>query len=209
MLTALAERLSVVAVVSGRPAAYLSRQLPAAHGVVLAGLYGLERVVNGQVVESDEARRWRPAVSEVADQAAREAPGGVLVERKGSSVALHVRTAPEYAGWVERFAEAAAARTGLVSHPGRMSVELRPPGGGDKGSVVEELGAPLRRVAYIGDDSGDLPAFAALARLRAGGCTTLAVAVDSEEAPPELLTAADVVVYGPADVLEALRTLLP
>ncbi|MCU4186899.1 trehalose-phosphatase [Acidiferrimicrobium sp. IK] len=208
VLSALAARLALVAVVSGRPASYLTRHLPDARGVVLAGLYGLERVVDGRVVESDEARRWRPVVAEVADRAEREAPAGVTVERKGSSVALHVRTAPQHAGWIERFAEHAAGGSGLVAHPGRMSVELRPPTGGDKGSVVEELGASLSRVAFLGDDRGDLPAFAALERLRAGGVTTLAVAVDSTEAPAELLAAADVVAAGPAAVLEALRTLL-
>ena len=43
-----------------------------------------------------------------------------------------------------------------------MPVELRPPAHADKGAVVERLAAPLGVVAYIGDDAGDLPAFAAL-----------------------------------------------
>ena len=208
VLVALAARIDLVAVVSGRPASYLARQLPDAPGVVLAGLYGLERVVQGRVVESEEARRWRPVVAEVADRASGAAPAGVVVERKGPSVALHVRTAPQHAEWIEAFAAGEAARTGLAAHPGRMSVELRPPGGGDKGSVVEELGSPLARVAFLGDDRGDLPAFLALDRLRGSGRTTLAVAVASSEAPAELLDAADVVADGPPAVLAALRTLL-
>lgn len=207
VLRALAATLTVVAVVSGRPASYLNRELSDAHGVVLVGLYGLERVVDGRIVESEEAQRWRPVVADVATRAEREAPAGVVVERKGLSVALHVRQAPHQVGWIEGFAADVASRAGLVAHPGRMSVELRPPGGGDKGSVVEELGAPLQRVAFFGDDRGDLPAFAALERLRTAGAATLAVAVDSSEAPPEILDAADVVVQGPEAVLEALRTL--
>lgn len=209
VLAALAGRLGVVAVVSGRPAAYLAERLHGASGVVLAGLYGLERVVGGRIVESPEAARWGREAGALADRAQTEAPAGVLVERKGPVVALHVRTAPEHQGWIDHFAQREADATGMVAHPGRMSVELRPPSGGDKGAVVAELGAGLSAVSFFGDDRGDLPAFAALGELRGRGATTLAVAVDSPEAPPELLAAADVVVDGPPAVLAGLRTLLP
>jgi trehalose 6-phosphate phosphatase len=187
VLSALAARLGVVAVVSGRPAAYLAERLRGAGGVVLAGLYGLERVVGGHVVESPEAARWGRVAGALADRAQAEAPDGVLVERKGPVVALHVRTAPEHHGWIDGFARREAA---------------------DKGAVVAELGAGCAAVGFFGDDRGDLPAFAALGDLRGRGATTLAVAVDSTEAPPELLAAADVVVDGPPAVLAGLRTLL-
>lgn len=207
VLGRLAARLGVVAVVSGRPAGYLAARLPDAGDVVLAGLYGLERVVGGEVVEPPDADRWRPVVAAAADTAERSGPPGVHVERKGLAVALHVRTAPEQLAWVTRFAGEQAASTGLVAHPGRMSVELRPPTGGDKGSVVAELAAGRGAVAFIGDDRGDLPAFAALAELRERGVATVAVAVASDESPAELLARADVVVAGPAGVLAALAAL--
>lgn len=209
VLAGLAAHLAVVAVVSGRPAAYLLDRLPDATGVVFAGLYGLERVVDGRVVDSPEARQWRAAVVTTVERARREAPPGVVVEAKGPALALHARQAPRQQGWIEAFADEAAARTGLAVHPGRRSVELRPPGGGDKGTVVAEVGAGLEAVCFFGDDRGDLPAFAALRRLAAAGASTLAVAVDSAEAPPELLAGADVVVEGPEAVLAGLRSLLP
>ncbi len=208
VLRSLAGRLAIVAVVSGRPASYLTDRLAGAGGVLLAGLYGLERVVDGRVVEADDARRWRAAVAQVADLAEEQAPPGVRVERKGSTVTLHVRAAPAAAGWAERFAADRAVATGLVAHSGKLSVELRPPSGGDKGSVVDELGAGLAATAFVGDDAGDLPAFEALARLRAQGVRTLAVAVNGDDAPAPLLDAADVVVSGPEAVLAGLRALL-
>ncbi len=59
-----------------------------------------------------------------------------------------------------------------------------------------------------GDDLGDLSAFAAAFELKARGGDVLRVAVDSAEAPPALIEQADVIVDGPAGLLEFLRRLL-
>jgi trehalose 6-phosphate phosphatase len=90
-----------------------------------------------------------------------------------------------------------------------MVWELRPPVPSDKGDavrrVVAESGA--RAVVVVGDDVGDLPAFAAVARLVSEGHDGMRVAVRSAEAPPELLASADVVLDGPEGVLDFLRRL--
>lgn len=203
-LARLAARFARVAVISGRPVAYLLEQLPGAGQVILSGLYGLERARAGTVEQVAEAAAWRDVVARVAEAAEAEAPSGVGVERKGLAVTLHVRTVPEHAGWVSQWAAEQASRTGLVAHPGKMSVELRPPVEADKGTVVTELAAGLDAVCFLGDDRGDLPAFAALASLAAAGVHTLAVAVASDEAPTEVLEAADVVVAGPEEALSLL-----
>jgi trehalose 6-phosphate phosphatase len=59
----------------------------------------------------------------------------------------------------------------------------------------------------VGDDLGDLPAFAAVSELVSEGHDGLRVAVRSEEAPPDLLAAADLVLDGPEGVLAFLRRL--
>jgi trehalose 6-phosphate phosphatase len=207
ILGRLAEKYARVAVVSGRPVSFLLDRLGNVSGVILSGLYGLEQARDGLIEEIPAAAHWRDAVKEVADAAESAAPAGVGVERKGLAVTLHVRTAPQHAGWVEAWTADQASRTGLIAHPAKMSVELRPPVEADKGSVVAELAAGLDAVCFLGDDRGDLPAFAALANLAAAGVQTLAVAVSSEEAPPELLAAADVVVEGPEGALALLRAL--
>ena len=99
------------------------------------------------------------------------------MERKGLAVTLHFRQAPELAGWTANFAAEHEAASGLVAHPGKQSWELRPPGPTDKGTVVDELAVGLQAVCFVGDDIGDLPAFAALTRLGVAGVDTLAVAV--------------------------------
>lgn len=62
----------------------------------------------------------------------------------------------------------------------------------------------------MGDDRIDLPGFDALDLLASeGDFVSLKVAVDSDEAPPELLERADIVVDGPSAAVAFLRRLLP
>lgn len=207
VLGELAHRLAVVAVVSGRPLGYLSRQLAGVPGLVLFGLYGMERSVDGRLELAPEALPWQEVAAACTARAVAQAPAGVEVEAKGLTLVLHVRGRPELYGWALEWASSAAAATGLVAQPGRLSVELVPPVGADKGNVVEELAAPLEAVCFFGDDTGDLPAFAALGRARRRGKVTLAVGAASPEQPADLAGAADVMVDGPAGALAALRQL--
>lgn len=204
-LTALAARYRVVAVISGRPVSFLREVLPEA--VELVGLYGLEWLRDGEPVDHPDAVPWRPVVERATVAAVDELPGDVLVEPKGLSVTLHYRTAPHRAEEIERWAAARAAIDGLVVHPAKMSVELHPPLAVDKGTTVRALAAGMRAVGFVGDDVGDLPAYAALADLRQAGVATASIAVRSADAPAEVLEAADVVVDGPAGAVEVLRSL--
>lgn len=217
VLRRLAGRYRRVAVVSGRPAAFLAAHLfdgspppsgPGLEGLVAVGLYGLELADGDQVTTDPRALDWCPVVDRVAELAREQGPRALVVEHKGLSVTLHFRTAPELAGWVRAWVAGQAARTGLVVHPARMSEELRPPVEVDKGTVVARLSDGLRAVCFVGDDRGDLPAFDALDHLAGRGVAVLRAAVRSTESPPELLERADVVVEGPEGALELLSRLL-
>jgi trehalose 6-phosphate phosphatase len=205
----LARRFARVAVVSGRPVVFLLEQLGGAAGTAqLVGLYGLERILPGRgLVVDPAASRWQATVDAVAAAADAAAPDGLLVERKGLSVTLHFRQAPHLEGWAGAFAAEQQAATGLAAQSGKRSWELRPPVPTDKGTVVAGLAAGLQAVCFVGDDTGDVPAFRVLARLRAQGVDTLAVAVGGPETPPEVRAPADLVVDGPAGVLELLDAL--
>ncbi len=209
VLARLAARYRRVAVISGRPVAFLSQQLGAEAGPVeLIGLYGLERVVGGHRLPPDPAvARWQSVIAAAAERAEATAPVGVRVEPKGLAVTLHFRAAPEAETWAADVAAAEATRSGLEAQPGKMSWELRPPVPTDKGTVVDELAAGLAAVCFAGDDNGDLPAFEALRRLAAGGVATLAVAVAGPETPAAVLSAADIAVDGPPDLLALLERL--
>ena len=210
LLNELGARIGVVAVVSGRPAAFLSEHLGRPTGVRLIGLYGLEEVGEpaGPTVDPGSLARWRPVMVDLADMAERGAPAGVSVERKPLGFTLHFRNAPEEEGWVARFADEQRERTGLVVQPGRMAVELRPGIETDKGTVVRSLAAGSTAACCFGDDLGDLAAFDALAELGAAGMPVLRVAVTDGESPAAVAEAADVVVVGPEGALELLVALV-
>jgi trehalose 6-phosphate phosphatase len=214
VLAALARRFAEVAVVSGRSVAFLAEHLGVdpptdpAHRVRLVGLYGLEQSWgDGPVTRDPGAEAWQPAVDAAAASLRRDAPSGVLVEPKGLAVTVHWRRAPEAEAWVGDVVAAEVARSGLRAHPGRLSVELRPPLDIDKGSVVRDLAGSCSAACYFGDDLGDLPAFAALAAMRSGAVRTVSVAVLDAESDPAVAEAADVTVTGQGEALDALAWL--
>jgi trehalose 6-phosphate phosphatase len=100
-----------------------------------------------------------------------------------------------------------AERTGLAVEPGRMVIELRPPGS-DKGQALRTLARARSAAAimYCGDDLGDEPAFRAVAELRGEGLPGLAVCSGSTEVTA-LAELADLVVDGPDGVVALLDAL--
>ena len=207
IISALADRFAVVAVVSGRPVGYLESQLGRIPKVTLVGLYGLERIENGELRVMNTAAQWEEVVASAATSVAQAAPPGLEIEMKGQTLVLHSRRAPETLQWARQWAAERASSSGLVAQSGRSSVELLPPVHLDKGTVVEELTGALSAVCFFGDDIGDLPAFRALRRLRSEGKTTIAVGVESPEQPDELANAVDLLVRGPEQALALLSSL--
>jgi trehalose 6-phosphate phosphatase len=211
LLGRLARRAAAVALISGRPAAFLAANAEAP-GVRYYGLYGLEEVRDGELVIDPEVLAARPAVraalEEVqADPAVRSS--GAYLEDKGSAIGIHLRRVADPERWSDEVAATAhrlAERHGLEVQPGRLVWELRPAVHRDKGDAVRKVLAETTPAAVLvaGDDLGDLPAFAAADAARGQGLEVLRVAVRSAETPPDLLAQADLAVDGP----EGLRTLL-
>ncbi len=188
----LAGRYALVACVSGRPGADVERML-GVPGVAIVGEHGLEL--------APEAAQWAERIAAFA--------GGVdwPAERKPLSLSFHFRRADDEAAaraYLERVA-ASAQSEGLVARWGRKVLEVRPPVRADKGTAVKALvaRAGVDRALYAGDDTTDVDAFRGLDGLD----HAVRVAVDSGEAPPALVAAADLVVDGPEGVLALLRSL--
>jgi len=203
-LDRLARRLALVAVVSGRPTAFVRTHLPDPRTVVV-GQYGVEVDRGGGVETDPRVAAFVDAVAAAAADAAREWPT-LTVERKGAiAVTIHWRSTPDRAPEPGALA-ALAARHGLTGMPGRLAYELRSPVPVDKGTAVASLLASVDPVvvAFAGDDAGDLAAFGAIREWAAAGSARAAVcvAVASDEAPGALLAEADLVVAGP-DALAA------
>lgn len=207
LLSGLVGAYARVAVVSGRPVGFLDGLVPP--GVTTAGLYGLEVLADGVRRDHPQGGAWREVIDDVAAHAEAAGPHGMLVERKGLSLTFHYRTKPELEKKVRSWADVESRRSGLVSRPARMSVELHPPIDVDKGTALLEVAEGLGAVCFIGDDVGDLPAFDALDQLEARGVAVLRVAVSGDEAVQALVDRADLVLEGPEAVKELLQRLLP
>ena len=213
VLARLAESVGTVAIITGRPAAeaVALSGLGEVPGLIVLGHYGGERWEAGELTSDaapDGVARVRQALPGVLATA--EAPAGTRIEDKGTALAVHTRQTAEPEAALARLREplaALAADAGLALEPGRFVLELRPPGV-DKGAALRALTAEraARAVLFCGDDLGDLAAFAAVRALRADGVPGCTVCSRSPETP-QVAEAADLVVDGPAGVVDLLRAL--
>ena len=163
-------------------------------------------------------RRWRrPRCSPRACPRCSAGPAWLFVERKGPSVAFHVRQAEDRVA-ARAAVEAAIAEVDRDSPPhdlahyrGRLVVDLRPRTAGGKREAFEALLAELEpaTVVAFGDDSSDADGFAVLRAARdAGALDGLAVAVTGPHGmPDDVRAAADVLLDTPRDVARALAAL--
>lgn len=205
VLGRLVRGLGRVAVVSGRPAAFLAAHLGGT-GVELIGGYGAERIIDGRVRLDPRVAPWADALAEATRAAGARLPGRLVEAKPGIGVALHWRPTPEREGEVRITATEIAARLGLRVLEARQALELRPPVPIDKGTTVREIVSGTAAACFAGDDEGDLPAFAAVREAVAAGETLrgVCVGVASGEAPVGLAAVVDLVVDGPDGLLALL-----
>jgi len=158
-------------------------------------------------------------------------PSWLFVERKGPSVAFHVRQADDVVAARAAVVAAIAAverREGLIDHGlahyrGRSVVDLRPAGAGGKREAVERLIARHGpgAVLVLGDELSDVDAFEAVVAARRDGTSrldrasrgdgtsrlvgiTAAVGGLGKAPPDELLAQSDLYLASPRDVGRSL-----
>jgi trehalose 6-phosphate phosphatase len=212
-LRRLVERGATVAIVTGRNARTVVELggLDTVPGLRVSGLYGAEEWQDGNLDLPEEPPPLAKLRSRLPGALAEAgADPDVWIEDKRLSLVVHARKTADPAAALARLTEpvtALATELGLEIHPGRDVLEVRLPGY-DKGSALRRLIAETgpRRLVFIGDDVGDLPAFSVVAQLRASGMPAWSIAVQSEEVPA-IAAAADVVVTGPDQVVELLAAI--
>jgi trehalose-phosphatase len=186
-------RYALVACISGRAGADARR---------IVGVPELTYVGNHGIELDPDADRWRDRLNAFLEHV--EWPE---LENKALTVALHYRnSADERAARAQLEELAERARDdGLVARFGRKVLEILPPIDANKGTAVRRLLTQhgLRRALYAGDDSTDLDAFRAVEALELG----VRLAVVTDESPPGLREAADVVVTSPEELVPVLRAL--
>ncbi|MEU3960077.1 trehalose-phosphatase [Streptomyces buecherae] len=217
-LAALAPLVGTVLVLTGRPAEVAVgyggfADVPGLEHLVVLGHYGAERwdATTGQLRAPEPHPGVAAARAELAEVFARAgATDGTWVEDKGRAIAVHTRRAADPRGAFEALRgplDALADRHGLIVEPGRLVLELRPPGM-DKGVALDEFVREVdaEAVLYAGDDLGDLAAFEAVERRRSKGLPGVLVGSGSVEVTA-LAERADLVVDGPRGVVDLLSSL--
>ena len=217
-LIQIAKRYGLVACVSGRQAT-TARRIVSLGSITYVGNHGAEILRGGQTTPeiAPEVAEWARKVKAFADGELRgEELHRLRVRGEDKDViyGFHWRGAPDEDA-AEAAVRALAARAegaGFVTHWGRKILEVRPPVALNKGLGVKTLleDAPGLDVAlYAGDDRTDIDAFDALRAAVADGTLRGAVClgVASDETPPELEEAADLLVDGPLGVRSVLEVL--
>jgi len=209
-LVRIAAALQRVAIISGRPVAFLRDRLgdEVAVSCALFGRYGAEELrPDGSILRLGGGGELTAVVARLRQEAHSVDPR-VLVEDKSNSVTLHWRSVPEAESALRELAGRQARESGLEMRGAKMSVELVHAGAPTKGSTVDRL---LRETTtaccFVGDDVGDLDAFDALDRFASTAGRALRIAVASDEMPVELADRADLVVSGPSAAAALLSRL--
>jgi trehalose 6-phosphate phosphatase len=202
-LEALAKRLALVAVVSGRDEATARRMVGAA-GITYVGNYGLQDANLSPTIL---------AAAEAEARAALAASPCVQVESKGVSFAAHYRNCPDTddarVRVLDTLAPIAKRHGGRVVE-GKMVAEMVPAALPDKASAVLRLSRErvIRGVVYLGDDVGDIPVFKAIReRRQQEGLAGLTIAIIDRETNPEVRATADATLSSVAEVEAFLASL--
>lgn len=212
-LATLANRLAVVAIVTGRAPAD-ARRMAGVPGVLIAGNHGTEWLEPGadEAVAPAGSAELRTGLDAVLARLP-EIPG-VVIEHKGSTASVHFRSAPDPEETLRLILEALGdvEEHGFRIGHGRKIVEIRPMGLGDKGTAVHEIVQRygLRGAVVMGDDITDLDMFRAVAELRDAGSlrgAIIGVAGPGGETPREVSAAADVVLGDPEEAAAFLALL--
>ena len=209
VLSRLAARGARIAVITGRDAltAVSLGGFDAVDAVLVEGLYGAESWQGGTLTtpeaspEMDRVRRELPATLEGGDPR-------VWIEDKRLSLVVHARKTDDPAAALALVADrvtALALSHGMEVHPGRDVLEIRLPGP-DKARALRNATRAGEVTVYLGDDLGDLPAFAEVRRLRSEGERAFAVGVRSSGVI-DVVDAADVTVATPVEVVALLDAL--
>jgi len=208
-LRRLAAVIGTLAIITGRPAAVAVELggFAGIPGLIVLGQYGWERWQEGALTSPPSPAGVAAARAELP-RVLVGAPAGTWTEDKGNALVVHTRrTADPHAALdaLRGPLAALAARTSLTVEPGKLVIELRPPGT-DKGTALYTLVTERSpgSVMFCGDDLGDAAAFGAVRALRASGIRGLIVCSGSAETAAELAAAADLVVDGPDGVIALL-----
>lgn len=138
---------------------------------------------------------------------------GIIVERKCIGGTIHYRLCPDpeqARRAILSLLEEPARRANMRLDEEKRAIGVRTPLDINKGQALLwfMLRFGLRGMLFAGDDHTDLDAILEIERLRQHGMAALAIAVQHNDTPRELIAHADITVHGVAGMVELLRKIV-
>ena len=212
----LKDKFSLVAVISGR-SAINAREMVGVDGLLYVGNHGLEFLKDGKLFMDPDVEEYLPKIKKTGKKL-REGDlsriTGLLFEDKEICFSIHYRLCDPSENVREKILnilEEDPECENLKISEGRCLVELKPPVGCDKGTILSKIidQYNLEKVIYIGDDVTDDDAFKLLKNLEVQNKIVNArVLVISSEIPPYVKKDSSFFVNGVEEVCKFFKWLL-
>ncbi len=159
--------------------------------LIYIGNHGLEYLKNGEIHIDSDIEKYVPLIKEVAGKikAKLKDKDCILFQDKGLSFTVHYRLCDD-AGEIREIALDIISKVEgskqLKIAEGRKVIEIRPPIGHDKGTIIEKLILEnnIKKIVYLGDDITDADAFFKLNELNGiNKVKSVNIVVSSRETP--------------------------
>ena len=205
-LSILYNHLTLVAVVSGRPATEV-KNLVGIDGVVYIGNHGLERWAEDHSEYLEGVRDYSMVIEAVIEELTTLLPmEGIRIEDKGITATIHYRLCQNHKSAENHILNALASLSQVKSLriiQNRMAIDLLPPVETNKGTATLGLirEYSLQGSVYLGDDMTDIDAFKAMRiASRNSDFRGFAIGIASKEMPDKLIAEAAFTLNGVTDV---------
>lgn len=159
--------------------------------LIYIGNHGLEYLKNGEIHIDSAVKKYIPLIKELTREIKTKLKDKncILFQDKGLSFTVHYRLCDD-AEEIRKIALDIISKLEeskqLKIAEGRKVIEIRPPIGHDKGTIIEKLILEnnIKKIVYLGDDITDADAFSKLNELnRQNKIKSVNIVVSSKETP--------------------------
>lgn len=166
--------------------------------MIYIGNHGLEQYKNGKIRIEPEVKRYIPVIKRLAQDIQKKLNNYdcILFQDKKLSFTVHYRLCKNGEKVRRKALEIIRSikeSNDLKITEGRKVIEIRPPVGYDKGTILQKfiIENGIKKIIYLGDDITDADAFSKLNELKKEGIETMSIVVNSNETPEYVSESAD------------------
>lgn len=210
----LAGKFKFIGVMTGRSVGN-AREIMKSDKLVYIGNHGLEQYKNGKIKIEESVESYIPLIKKVAQKIQDELSPYecILFQDKQLSFTVHYRLCDNTDEIRKKALDVISnieESNKLKIVEGRMVIEIRPPIGHDKGTILQRfiVDNKIKKIIYLGDDITDSDAFIKLNELKKEGIISYSIVVLSDETPEYVAESANYYVKSVDEVHEFLKWLL-